>query len=471
MDGSGSAAAAASAAADAGGGTAEEEEAAPAPRHQKLIEIGATVEVQQVDPNDPLNAAQSWEDLNLPDPIMKGIYAKGFAHPSRIQGSALPLLIQRRQNCIAQAQNGSGKTATFALAMLSLVNPTQRVPQALCLGPTRELAKQNAAVVEELGKFTGVRVNLIVPQANLSVLDGQIIVGTPGKVQEQLRKRRLRHDNIRIFVLDEADVMIDKNNNMGPQVHDIRRFLKNPNFPLQTLLFSATFDDDVKNFAMQLVPNANIITVRKEDLTLKNVNQFYMDCTDDNDKKLMLLELYSVLNIGQSIIFVNSKQKAFELASHMKEYGHAVSLITGTQKQSGDFQMDVQERDRVMEEFRSAKTKVLVSTDVLARGIDVPQVTMVVNFDIPLDRRQSAGWSGQYQGGEGLVEFATYLHRIGRTGRFGLKGIAINLITPETMPLMEQIRTYYACEVHKLERDIELIEQKVRSLRDDLRKT
>merc|ERR1719181_1454839 len=253
---------------------------------------------------------------------------------------------------------------------------------------------------------------------------------------------------------------------MAPQVLRVRKFLRDE---LQILLFSATYPDSVRQFALNICPQARKITIKKEDLTLSAIRQVYIE-VENMDKKFEVLgEFYSAMNVGQSIIFVNSRKEAFKLAERMQKDGHAVSVLTGGQKsENGSHNvLDPAERDRVMSEFRSGTTKVLVATDVLSRGIDVPQVTLVVNYGLPLtyerdSREQGAdagGWRARETGApESKVEMETYLHRIGRTGRFGAKGIAINLVTSSELPLLKQIETYYSATIEQLDPDPEALE-------------
>jgi len=245
--------------------------------------------------------------------------------------------------------------------------------------------------------------------------------------------------------------MIDEDNQMGPQVLQIRTMLPQE---LQVLLFSATWPEHVEQFAKRMVPKANTIKVQKEDLTLMTIKQTFIDVGNDAKKKAtQLCDLYGALNIGQSIIFVNTRHKAFELAKMMKDEGHAVSLICGTQK-TGAEQIDVSYRDKIMDQYRSGVTKVLISTDLLSRGIDVPAVTLVVNYDLPMDFKR-----------RGEPEYETYMHRIGRTGRFGLKGIAVNLVASHERPLLQQIERYYKCNIAELSGDCEEIEVLLRNIR------
>eukprot|EP00916_Digyalum_oweni_P026379 GHVL01043353.1.p1 GENE.GHVL01043353.1~~GHVL01043353.1.p1 ORF type:complete len:380 (-),score=59.39 GHVL01043353.1:144-1283(-) len=379
---------------------------------------------------------------------MEGILRKGFTRPSKIQEVALPLLLEGR-NLIGQAQNGSGKTAAFALGMLLKIERSLKAPQALCLCPTRELCKQTANVISELScACHDVDVVTIVPGTVMETIRAQIVVGTCGKVKEMLQKRLFAIQNMMMIVLDEADQMISETQ-QGPQFIEIRKFFTQR---LQCVMFSATWPDNVRHFAKAQVPNADRITVKKEQLTLDSIHQMYMIC-NEAEKYRILTDLYGALSIGQSVVFVNTKKSAHDLSQHLRNEGYSVSLICGTQNTSSNEKMDVNTRDKVMAEFREGSTKVLVATDVIARGIDVPAVTFVVNCDIPVTR----------QGG---AEMETYLHRIGRTGRFGLKGISLSLVTSSEIRLLEDIRDFYQCTIEECDGDIENLEKKLAELRN-----
>ena len=401
---------------------------------------------------------KSWDELNLKPEIRRALVEVGFVKPSVIQETALPLIITHRRNVIAQAKNGSGKTASFTLGLLSVVDATVPKTQAIVLSPTRELAKQNLDVISQLGKFCGLSTQLVVPMAEglptSASEQPQVISGTPGKVLELLRKRIINGKSVSMFVLDEADVMISPENNMGVQVSNIRSLL-NPQ--VQTLLFSATYPETVRRFAHQIVPKAAKIEVKTTDLTISTIWQVYIDTQTTENKFNVLSDLYAIMNVGQSIIFVNSRNTAFDLAKKMKEGGHSVSLICGTGTKSGNSQevIDPKMRDQVLDEFRSGVSKVLIATDVLARGIDVPAVTLVVNYELPIN----------YDGGDRkAVNFETYLHRIGRTGRFGQKGVAVNLATPEEMPKVKSIEEFYNCEIEKIDADIDVLETRLKEI-------
>jgi ATP-dependent RNA helicase DDX19/DBP5 len=441
------------------------------PRRTGLVaEESAKVEVE----GDPhLRSAKAWDDLRMSKELLLGIAEIGFVRPSRIQEVALPMMIEDRCNLIAQAQNGSGKTATFALAILAVTDVGLRSPQAIVLSTTRELAVQNRNVILTLGKHTGIESTLCVPQSEKfpKRITSHVLVGTPGKMCELTQKRHVDPQNVHLFVLDEADVMVSPEQQMAPQVLRVRKFLRDE---LQILLFSATYPDSVKEFALNICPHARKITIKKEELTLSAIRQLYIE-VDSMDKKYEVLgEFYSAMNVGQSIIFVNSRKVAFRLGERMQKDGHAVSVLTGGQKDDkGQHVLDPKERDRVMSEFRSGTTKVLVATDVLSRGIDVPQVTLVVNYGLPLmferegrEGGDAGGWRARETGApESKVEMETYLHRIGRTGRFGAKGIAINLVTSSELPLLKQIESYYAAKIEQLDPDPEALEMQLKKLR------
>jgi ATP-dependent RNA helicase DDX19/DBP5 len=326
----------------------------------------------------------------------------------------------------------------------------------MILAHTRELAQQVAGVVGDLGKYLGVVITTLVPKQDWAGQAGHVLVGTPGKTLEYCKKRWVKVDQVKCLVLDEADVMLNQDNQMGPQVNMVRRFLPQE---LQSILFSATFPDQVRAFASQIIPKAAKIVVRKEELTVSNVHQLFQDCGDYDDKYRKLSDLYTFLTmIGQSIIFVNSRETAFRLARQLRDQdGHSVSLICGS-RVGNESQLDPKERDRVMAEFRDGVTKVLVATDVLARGIDVPSVTMVVNFDLPL--MFSTG-DNRHQNAPNMEE---YLHRVGRTGRFGQPGIAINLVNGRERSLLDEIRLYFQCDIHPVP-DYDDLAFQVRQLR------
>lgn len=374
--------------------------------------ISSTYEVKvkladlQADPNSPLYSAKSFEELGLSPELLKGLYAMKFSKPSKIQEKALPLLLSSPpRNMIGQSQSGTGKTAAFALTMLSRTDVSDPAVQCVCLSPARELARQTMDVIREMGKYTQIKTQMIIPGEveRDTPITGQVIVATPGLMIELLRRKRIQLGKLKVFVLDEADSMLDQQG-LGDQCTRIKKMLPRST---QLVLFSATFADDVREYAEKFVPNANSLELKHEELNVDAITQLFMDCESEAHKFECLSELYGLLTIASSIIFVSMKKTADELYKKMKEEGHTVSVLHGG--------LVNEERDRLIDDFREGRSKVLITTNVLARGIDIPTVTMVVNYDMPYDK-------------DGRPDPATYLHRIGRTGRFGRRGVSISFI-------------------------------------------
>ncbi|XP_065060964.1 ATP-dependent RNA helicase DDX19A-like [Rhopilema esculentum] len=402
-----------------------------------LTNVKSEVEVLQRDPNSPLYSAKTFEELDLNDDLLKGVYDMGFNKPSKIQETALPMLLAYPpSNMIAQSQSGTGKTAAFVLSMLSRVDVSKPYPQALLLSPTFELARQTGSVLSRMGKYLmekGLKVDYAlkgqrVPRGEKSQC--QVVIGTPGTVLDWLLKyRRFDAKKISIFVLDEADVMIST---QGHQDQSIR-IRRNLGKDCQLLLFSATYDQEVMNFASSIVQNPVVIRLRREEESLDNIKQFYVNCESEEKKYEALANLYGVLTIGQSMVFCHTKRSASWLAGKMTKDGHAVGLLTG--------ELEIEQRLATLNRFRDGKEKLLITTNVCARGIDVEQVTIVVNYDIPVNQSNRP-------------DFETYLHRIGRTGRFGKKGLAINFVDgTRSMNMVKQISEHFKKPINRLVTD------------------
>lgn len=414
----------------------------------------ARIDVIQADPNTPYHSANTFEELGLSDELMKGVYAMKFSKPSKIQATSLPLIISpsgEYKNLIAQAHNGSGKTACFVLAMLSRIDFSTQETQALCLVPTRELARQIESVTMKMGKFTSVKVKLAVKATSsergvprsedLSSVNQHIIIGTPGKITDLLKKRQIVTSSIKILVLDEADEMVDSQG-MGDQTIRIKRMLPKS---VQVLLFSATYKDGVRALASSVAPGANHITVKRESLSLEKVEQYCFDTGSPDERYTVLSDIYDLLAVGQSIIFVRTRNTASELTSKLRTDGQTVSVLYG-----GD--MAPEERDKVIDEFRRGTTRVLVTTNVLSRGVDISAVNTVINYDLPTMQNPSE------------ADPETYLHRIGRTGRFGRKGVAINFVFDEkSKGVLRDLEKYYSKPIQKVD-DVEALADRIKSL-------
>uniref|UniRef100_A0ABI7WAN4 RNA helicase n=1 Tax=Felis catus TaxID=9685 RepID=A0ABI7WAN4_FELCA len=369
-----------------------------------LVDNTNQVEVLQRDPSSPLYSVKSFEELRLP------------------------------QNLIAQSQSGTGKTAAFVLAMLSQVEPANRYPQCLCLSPTYELALQTGKVIEQMGKFYpelklayAVRGNKLERGQKISE---HIVIGTPGTVLDWCSKLKfIDPKKIKVFVLDEADVMIATQGHQDQSIRIQRMLPRN----CQMLLFSATFEDSVWKFAQKVVPDPNIIKLKREEETLDTIKQYYVLCNNRDEKFQALCNLYGAITIAQAMIFCHTRKTASWLAAELSKEGHQVALLSG--------EMMVEQRAAVIERFREGKEKVLVTTNVCARGIDVEQVSVVINFDLPVDK-------------DGNPDNETYLHRIGRTGRFGKRGLAVNMVdSKHSMNILNRIQEHFNKKIERLDTD------------------
>lgn len=393
----------------------------------------------QSDASSHLSSARTFQELNLPTHLLDAVFAMGFDRPSAIQEEALPrILTDPPRNLIGQAQSGSGKTAAFVLGMLyRTVVDTPATTQALCVTPTRELAVQifTKALTPMACNMTGLKVQLALAGEKVargSSVDAHIVIGTPGKIVDWLKLRILNKKHIKVFVLDEADNMVAESG------HRAKSLLIKKNMPptAQCLFFSATFPQQVIDFASKMVHNPDKILIASgpEYLILDVIKQIWIDTQQyDGGKLQFLADIYSLMTIGQSIVFVATKRAANDVHRTLEENGFSCSLLHSSVENQG--------RDATMEAFRKGESNVLITTNVLARGVDVDNVCLVVNYDPPTD-------------GDGNPDYETYLHRIGRTGRFGRKGTAINLISDQ-----RSIEVLAAIEAHFAQGGREMIEQ------------
>ncbi|KAG2490675.1 hypothetical protein HYH03_010844 [Edaphochlamys debaryana] len=391
-------------------------------------------------------SAHKFEELPLSPELLKGLYVEmKFERPSKIQALTLPMILTPPyKDLIAQAHNGSGKTTCFVLSMLSRVDPSKRFTQAMCICPTRELVVQNLTVLRKMAKYTTITATSTASETEAGgsgirrdPINEQVVVGTHGKLKNWVQKRLLDLEGVAILVFDEADEMLKADGFADDSVRlikSIRR--KNPG--VQLLLFSATFNDVVKRFAINIAPKANQVFVAKEQLSLDVIAQHNVRCPDRGAKTRVLKEMIfpNCERLGQTIIFVRTRDTAKQLHAEMERDGYKCTSITGDMQHT--------DRDRVVQEFRDGTTKILISTDVLSRGFDVSQVTLVINYDVPVERD---GTTPAYE---------TYLHRIGRSGRFGRKGAAFNLTcTGQDADVMERISNYFNKNIDALKWDDE----------------
>ncbi|KAI9697778.1 MAG: RNA helicase required for poly(A+) mRNA export [Candelina mexicana] len=430
-----------------------------AQRGGSLHEPDYTVEVKlsdiQADPNNPLYSVKSFDELGLSPEILKGLYQMRFSKPSKIQEKALPLLLGNPpQNLIGQSQSGTGKTAAFVLTMLTRLDHSKpTTPQALCLAPSRELARQILGVVQTMGTFVpGLTVSSAIP-ADITQkgrkIEGQIVVGTPGTVLELIRRGSMNAREIRVLVLDEADNMLNLQG-LGDQCIRARSMLPKT---AQVVLFSATFPQQVINYAMRFAPNANQITLKHEEQTVEGIKQLYMDCDSEDAKYDALVRLYGLMTIGSSIIF--TRATAENIYRRLTAENHKVVSLTGA--------YEGRERDSIIDAFRTGDAKVLIATNVLSRGIDVQTVSMVINYDIP---DQPDPQRPSTEGHPYIVDPETYLHRIGRTGRFGRVGVSISFVHDKTSwRKLHEIELYFGISMIRLDtQDWDAVEETVKKV-------
>ena len=375
--------------------------------------------------NIPEFTVNSWDELNVPTQLLRGIYAYGFENMSPIQKKAIQPMIMGR-DIIAQAQSGTGKTATFTIGALSNIDLESNHPQVLVLSPTRELSKQTAAVFNGIGcMMNGLQVQTLVGGSSvdddLSILRNtppHVVVGCPGRVFDILKKNQKICKNIKVVVLDEADEMLSFG--FKEQVYNILQLL---NKDIQICLFSATLPDYIHTIINKIMKNPISIQVKSEQLTLEGISQYYIAIENDQQKYATLKDLYSLISVSQCIIYANSLQRVSDLYDAMSTDGFPVCCIHSN--------MEKEERDQAFTDFKVGKYRVMISSNVTARGIDIQQVSIVINFDLPKCTH-------------------TYLHRIGRSGRWGRKGVGINFITRRDVAKIREIEAHYATQINEL---------------------
>ena len=377
--------------------------------------------------NEENKTQLSFDTLNLKDNLLRGIYSYGFENPSKIQHLAIPKLVTGN-DLIAQAQSGTGKTGAFVTGALQKLNEEDKNTQVLIISPTRELVHQIAEVVKELSKYMKVSVMEVVGGTNIFECrkdlenNPQIIIGTPGRVLDMIQKKSLFTDKINTLIFDEADEILSYG--FKDTIYNIVQYIPENT---QICLFSATIQEDVLELSTKFMNNPEKILVKKEQLTLEGITQFFINIKVNEWKFEVLKDLYDTINISQCIIYINSKNKLMDIYTNLTKENFPVTYIHG--------ELSTNERKEVMENFRSGHSRILLSTDLLSRGIDVQQLSLVINFDLPKSKE-------------------TYIHRIGRSGRYGRKGVSINLVTDRDINYMKEIETFYDTKIEEMPQNI-----------------
>jgi translation initiation factor 4A len=367
-----------------------------------------------------------WDDesLGLDRNVLRGIYAMGFESPSPIQRQAILPIIQGK-DVLAQAQSGTGKTGAFSIGTIMRCDGEQATAQAIILAPTRELANQIHSVFNSLAAQTKLRAHLLVGGTSVDrdihdirATNPQVFVGCPGRVLDFLCRRVIQPDSLRVIVLDEADEILSQG--FQEQIYNIFQFLTDST---QVVMFSATIPEQLHDVVNKIMRDPIKILVKTEQMTLEGISQFYVSFNNDHEKLMALMDLYEGISVSQSIIYCNSVKRVMELYDTMRREGFPVCCIHS--------EMDRDARNLAYQEFKVGKYRVLISSNVTARGLDVQQVSVVINYDIPK-----------------CVH--SYLHRIGRSGRWGRKGVGINFVTKYDIDKMRAIEQHYHTEIKEL---------------------
>lgn len=373
--------------------------------------------------NTNIEEIDSFDNMGLNDKLLRGIYSYGYEKPSSIQSKAIRPIVDGK-DIIAQSQSGSGKTATFLIGNLNKIDLSVNKPQLLVLAPNRELATQIHIVMSSLNMYLKCTNTLLIGGKKIDIdiqnieKGVQVVIGTPGRVYDMIKRYVLKMDNIKSFVLDEADEMLSRG--FKDQIYDIFQYIPQTS---NIALFSATIPPAALEMTSKFMKDPVKILVPQESVSLNGIKQYYLGIDNESWKIATLYDLYSKLSVSQSIIFVNSKRKVDYVRDKLIEENYDVNCIHGEMEQS--------QREKIMADFRQGNIRILLCTDIIARGIDVQQVSVVINYDIPKFRE-------------------IYIHRIGRSGRYGRKGVAINFVTNDEYRELNEISRFYEIEIEPL---------------------
>jgi translation initiation factor 4A len=368
-----------------------------------------------------------FDSLNLQDNLLRGIYSYGFENPSFIQSSSIPKIMENK-DVIAQAQSGTGKTGAFTISALQKVDPSVKQTQILIISPTHELVHQSFNVLKELGKYMDISMERVMGGTSVSECihnlskDPQIIVGSPGRILDMIQKKHLFTDGIKMLVMDEADEILSYG--FTETIYSIFQYVSKET---QICLFSATMPEEILSMSTNIMRNPEQILVNKEELTLEGILQFYVNVKVSDWKYDVLKDLYDTINIAQCIIYINSKQRLTQIYDQLLRDDFPVSMMHGD--------IHAEERKGIMKSFKEGHTRILLSTDLLSRGIDIQQLSLVINFDLPKSKE-------------------TYIHRIGRSGRYGRKGVAINFVSDRDIHHMKEIESFYDTKIEEMPQNI-----------------
>ena len=368
----------------------------------------------------------TFDDFDLNDKLLRGIYSYGFENPSDIQCKALPIINSKR-DLYAQAQSGTGKTGAFTIGALNILDTDLKKTQILILNPTYELVNQNYDVMKALSQYMNVNIMKVVGKTSLDECkrelekEPEIIIGTPGRVLDMINRRVLYTQSIKLLVFDEADEMLSYG--FRDNIYNIVQYIPKDT---QICLFSATRTDETVDLSNKFLNNPESIIVEHQNVSLDGIKQFKV-VINEEWKYDTLIDLYNLLNISQCIIYVNYKDKLMRVYEELIKNEYPVDFIHG--------EISKDERESKLLDFKNGKTRLLLSTDLLARGIDVQQLNLVINYDLPRSKE-------------------TYIHRIGRSGRYGRKGVAINLVGQRDQRSLSEIQEHYKVTIDDLPQNL-----------------
>ena len=370
----------------------------------------------------------SFDNLNIKDELLRGIYSYGFEKPSNIQNKAIPI-INKGTDLIAQSQSGTGKTGAFSIGILNNINLEEKETQSIIISPTHELAEQTFEVMNNLSSYMkGINIKKVIGKTNIATSISElqdnphILIATPGRLLDMINRRYIFTDKIKSIVFDEADEILSRG--FMDTIYQLIRYL---NTTTQILLFSATIPDEILNLTIKFMNNPEKILVNKEELTLEGITQFYINCNIYKWKYDVLYDLYDSISINQCIIYVNTKKTLMDLVDKLTEKDFPLSYIHG--------ELSSEERKDNLNNFKNGKTRILLSTDLLSRGIDIQQLSLVINFDLPKNKE-------------------TYIHRIGRSGRYGRKGVSINFVCNNDIDNLNEIQKFYNTQILEMPENI-----------------
>ncbi len=378
--------------------------------------------------NVKLDYFDKFEDLHLRESIVRSIFSFGFERPSPIQRIAIKPIIDGH-DCVIQSHSGTGKTATFIISALQRIDLSIRAPQVIILSNTRELAEQHQRVFKALADHSDVSSYLCIggDMSNkymAGTIRNEVIIGTPGRIGDMIKRRYLDTSQIQLIIIDEADEVLSSG--FQKQVSMIFRSIANENY--QTVLISATIPEEMSELIKYILRKDHIsILVKDDELTLDGIKQYYADI-GENYKMNALMDVLNNVSISQGVIYCNKKQKADEIRRELMDNNFKCDVLHSD--------LLPKERKAVLNDFISGSTRILVTTDVMARGIDVQQISVVINYDMPKHPQ-------------------TYIHRIGRSGRYGRKGLAINFVGHNEMPILSNIQKTYSTHILYLPRNLQ----------------